>query len=56
MYTRSLVGVDWIAISTDLMGLFFAVIWCGLVALAVVGFLLIISIVIRKAIKYFLEM
>ena len=56
MYSRSFVGVDWVAISNDLMGLFFAVLWCGLVALAVVSFLLIISIAIRKAIKFFLGM
>ena len=56
MYTRTISGIDWLALSNDLMGLFLAVLGCGLVALAVVSFLLIISIAIRKAIKFFLGM
>lgn len=53
MYTRSLVGVDWVAVSNDLMGLFMAVLGCGLVALAIGGFLFVALFGLRMAVNFF---
>ena len=53
MYSRSFVGVDWVAISNDLFGLFMAVLGCGLVALAVGGCLFLVFFGVRMAINFF---
>lgn len=53
MYTRTISGIDWLALSNDIMGLFLAVLGCGLVAVAIGGFLLMAVFGVRMAIKFF---
>lgn len=53
MYTRTLSGVDWAALSNDIMGLLMAVLGCGLITLAIGGFLFVALFGIRMAIKSF---
>lgn len=53
MYTRTISGIDWLALSNDIMGLFLAVLGCGLVAVAIGGFLLIAVFGVRMAINFF---